>query len=76
MDPVDLAFQESLVPEGAIPIGFISVLSYVDKEGAQCWKLYNQLDMPLSNILGLLEMAKHDIIRRSSAAFPPVDDDG
>ncbi len=70
MDAVDQAFQASLVPDESIPQGFIAVFSYVAPDGSQCWRTYNQLDAPLSSVLGLLELAKLDVIARCESGLP------
>lgn len=77
MDDTDLAFQASLVPDECIPQGFLAVLAFVAPDGTQCWRTYNQLDAPLSSVLGLLELAKLDAIARSDSGLPiryPTDD--
>lgn len=70
MDEADLAFQASLVPEECIPQGFIAVFSFLAPDGSQCWRTYNQLDVPLSSVLGLLELAKLDAIARADSGRP------
>lgn len=73
MDEADLAFQASLVPEECIPQGFIAVFSFLAPDGSQCWRTYNQLDVPLSSVLGLLELAKLaklDAIARVDSGLP------
>jgi hypothetical protein len=63
MDEVDLAFQGSVVPDECIPQGFIAVFAYLAPDGSQRWCTYNQLDVAVSSVLGLLELAKHDVLR-------------
>lgn len=46
------------IPPGSFIEGFISVISWVDPGGHRQWRHYNTLDLPLSGVLGLLDMAK------------------
>lgn len=64
MDGTDQAFLASLLPEGAMGMGFIAGTIYVDDDGARCWKVYSQLDCSLTETLGLLELMKLEIIAR------------
>lgn len=78
MDDPDRAFLDSLLPEGAVPQGFIAVAAWVEADGAMRWRCYNQLDLPISGCLGLLELAKLDLVNRCSPlpiARPTEDDD-
>lgn len=70
MDPVDKAMVDSLVPEGSIVDGFMVIVSFTDPEGHQCWRNYAQMDAPVSMSLGLLELAKLDVIARSDTGLP------
>lgn len=45
------------IPEGSIIEGFFAVISYIRPDGERDWRPYNTIDAPLSNILGLLQMA-------------------
>lgn len=58
------------MPEECIPQGFIAVFSFLAPDGSQCWRTYNQLDVPLSSVLGLLELAKLDAIARADSGLP------
>lgn len=69
MDEMDQKWVETFVgeedqsiPAGALIQGFISVISWIDEDGNFRWRLYNTLDLTLSNILGLLEMAKYTMM--------------
>lgn len=64
MDEVDLAFDASLVPDGCVSQGFVAISAYFDDQGQRKFKVYDQLDLPLSEQLGLLELAKRELIKR------------
>lgn len=52
-----------VLPDGAIPNGEVAVLSYLDVDGELCYAVWNDGLLPLSSYLGLLELAKNDLIR-------------
>ena len=56
------SFRGRAIPEGAVVTGFISVIDYIDTDGEREYKVYTTLDNPLSEVVGLLEMAKADLI--------------
>lgn len=64
MDEADHAFLASLLPDGAMSMGFIAGTIFVAEDGARCWKVYSQLDCSLTETLGLLELMKLEIIAR------------
>lgn len=70
MDDVDLAFQQSLIPEGSVPEGFVAVLSFVGPDGESHWRVYDQLEGSISRTIGLLEMAKLELISRTDTGLP------
>jgi len=78
LDAVDQAFIASLVPEGAAMVQFVTILSWMTPEGQLNWKTYNRTDeMPVSMVIGLLELAKLELIARSDCGIPlsyPSDD--
>lgn len=54
------------LPEGSIPNGAIAVCQYLNPEGEMKFAhVYDTQEMPLSTTLGLLELAKQHIFRRS-----------
>lgn len=70
LDDVDGAFIDSLMPEGSVPLGFVAVLLWVDGEGEQRWRCYSQMDTTVTTTLGLLELAKLDVVARSDTGLP------
>lgn len=65
MDEVDRAFLASLVPDECVPLGFIAGVLWLDENGEQRWRAYSQLDTPLTSHLGLLDLMKLDMLRRT-----------
>jgi hypothetical protein len=54
------------VPDGAIIEGYMMVVSYADPEtGESMWLLNHQLDAPVSTGVGLLELAKLELVSRT-----------
>lgn len=70
MDEVDEAWLASIVPPDAVPLGFVAVASWLTEDGEQRWAVYSQLDLPLTGTLGLLELAKMELVRRTPGTFP------
>lgn len=64
----DKDFVDSLLPEGAIPTGIVTVLTYIDTSGENSWKLWVESDVPVTAIVGALELAKLDIIASTPGA--------
>lgn len=82
MDDVDRAYLDSFIPEGSIVIGMVTVVSFIPpgSDGALAWRVHNDIDAPLTSALGLLELAKLDLVARSNSGLPfsyqKDDDDG
>lgn len=64
----DKDFVDSLLPDGAIPTGIVTVLTYIDTSGENSWKLWVESDVPVTAIVGALELAKLDIIASTPGA--------
>lgn len=69
MDEIDTQWVESFIGEkthsispGSMIQGFVSIISWIDEDGNYKWRMYNTIDAPLSNILGLMDMAKHTML--------------
>lgn len=83
MDPVDAAFLESF-REPAIEAtggfgmpGFFAIVNWINDEGEMKMRYYNQLDLPSTQVIGLLEMAKLHVIASADTGLPiryPEDD--
>lgn len=66
MTPEAEAFFHSLAPDGCIPTQMIAILCWVDPTtGAEHWEWLVALDSTIRNDLGMLEMTKFEMIRRS-----------
>jgi hypothetical protein len=51
------------IPEGAIVLGEITIVSYLDEEGKEMWAVgLSGGDMMQSQIIGLLELAKNGFL--------------
>lgn len=71
LDDVDAAYVRSLVPEGAIPTGLLSVVTWLHAEtGEAQWRVWCDIDMPISSALGHLELAKADLMARTFGGLP------
>lgn len=83
-DAADAAFLASFthpagtqIPDGAIVEGMVVVLSYLDPaDGAQRWFAHARYDVPVSQVVGLLDMAKIDMILRTCGTTAVGDADG
>lgn len=65
LDAIDSEYVKSRVPEGAIVIGLLSIVSFADPEtGELQWKLFMDVDAPISTCVGLLELAKIEAVAR------------
>lgn len=75
-DNADKQYFESIVKDpGVIPTGLISVVTWIDPlTGARKWRLVNDVDMPLTECVGLLELAKIELIRRTAPYLYKQDD--
>jgi len=68
LDPTDIAYVNSLTPDGRMYTGHLTVLTYLDEEGDQQFLVYAQMDREISSVLGLLEMAKLHMLARCDGA--------
>lgn len=75
-DPSEAIFAE--LPDGSLVDGYMAVVSYTDPDGERRWFLAHELDLPVSWCVGLLELAKLQVIHRTPGAVDPhIDpDDG
>lgn len=70
MDKHDKAFVDSLVPDGAVPVGLVAVVAWVHPDGTRAWRCYVDCDDTVTTTLGLLELAKLDVVARSDTGLP------
>lgn len=55
------------LPDGAIANGCVAVCQYIDADGEMRFGyMYDTHHLPLSSTVGLLELAKQDVLRRSA----------
>jgi hypothetical protein len=69
MDDEDRAFLASMVPDDGLPLGFFAVAVWTEPDGELKWRFYDQLEMVLTNHIGLLELAKLEVIRRTTPSI-------
>jgi len=61
-NPLEKKFVDLMLPEGAVPTGVVTVLTYLDKTGENSWLMWVESDAPVTAIIGALELAKLDIV--------------
>lgn len=54
------------IPDDAVVEGFISLISFVRPDGTLDYRMYNTLNKPTSSVVGLLEMAKYNLMVEAS----------
>lgn len=77
-DDIDRAFISSIggIPDSAVIEGMVVVLSWIDPNGLdQRWMMKNLTDLPVSQIVGLLEMSKLEAIARCAGAVTNLSGD-
>lgn len=75
MDKHDKAFVDSLVPDGAVVTSLVAAVAWVNEDGSQSWRCYCDSDATVMTTLGLLELAKLDVVARSDTGLPLAYDD-
>lgn len=63
-----------MIPEGALPTCGFRLLSYMNNEGATCYRLDYEGEIAVSQLIGLMEMAKHDITAAAIGAVRREDE--
>ncbi len=78
-DEVDVAYLDSLnLPDGSFVQGFVTVVSYVDPDGTNGWRLHYGCDIPTTQVVGLLACAQVEMMARTPRMITnisPLDDD-
>ena len=72
VDQADRAFLNTFIPDGWASDGFLAVVMLVSPEGESRIKVYNQVEGPLSTVVGMLRIAEHHVVGQ---AFFSMDDD-
>ena len=67
-NPPEKKFIDGILPEGAIPTGVVTVLTYLNPEGENSWLMWVEADAPVTAIIGALELAKVDIMASTPSA--------
>ena len=70
LDPIDAAFVDSWTPDNAFVVGFVGGIIWLDEEGNQLWRSFSRADLPLTSVLGLLDLCKLDMIARTDTGLP------
>ena len=70
--PEDITFAEYLVPDGAIVEQMLVQVAWLDPDGTRRWRNYNATAEGFSvlSALGLLDVAKLDLIARTDLGLP------
>ena len=82
-DEIDRAFIDSVaaINDGAFVQGMMTILSFVQPDGTNSWRFTHNIDMPVSQAVGLLHMAAVELLARTPNAVsrlsprPDEDDD-
>ena len=69
LDREAIVFLDALLPDGAVPTVLIAVAAFLDENGDECWRCYCNSEAPCSTNVGLLEMAKLQIISRTETGI-------
>lgn len=66
-DDIDRAYIDSYgaIPEGSFVQAMISVVSYVGPDGSNAWALHYRVDIPATQVIGLLDVSKLEIMART-----------
>ncbi len=52
---------EDLLPDGAIPVSGVRIITYMSPTGGTAFRYDHTGDGAISDLIGILEMIKHDI---------------
>lgn len=74
MKPEQLKNYEDILPENGLPICGFRMLSYINSKGQICYQFTQAGDVAVSQFIGLLELAKNDIMQAHSASRRLSDD--
>lgn len=64
-DPRDRVVHSIPLPEGAIPLSVVEIVEYLTPEGHRVYGYRHSGDTALSTTLGLIELAKTQIIEQA-----------
>jgi hypothetical protein len=66
-DGSELDYLADLIPEGAVPIASLRIVTYLDDAGETCLDVDYDEDIDLHVLLGLAAYAQHHLASRLSA---------
>lgn len=64
----DVVFYEDMMDDEGLPLLGFRLLSFMDENGKVCYRMAQFGDGPTSHLIGLLEMAKLEILTASKRA--------
>jgi hypothetical protein len=54
-------YYEDMLPKGGLPLCGFRILSYLNDSGQTCYRMDYEGEVAISQLIGLIEMAKHDV---------------
>jgi len=54
-------YYEDMLPGGGLPLCGFRILSYLNEGGQTCYRMDYEGEIAVSQLIGLIEMAKHDV---------------
>lgn len=70
LTPAETAFLAEKVPDGAIIIGYIAIYAWLNPDtGSMEWRSCNDCDFNVAQAIGLLELAKLDMLEIDMQLF-------
>lgn len=62
LDDDDMAYLKTFLPEGAVPIGILSVPLWLDPDGILRFKVVTPADVDIATCLGVLEVMRAELV--------------
>jgi hypothetical protein len=79
-DEIDRAYVDAIkaIPDGSFVQGLMSVVSFVAPDGTNMWRLVHEVEIPVSQAIGLLHMASIEMMAQTPHAITHLSepDDG
>lgn len=79
-DEIDRQYIDSHthIPDGSFVQAYVTIIAYTPPEGESCWLVCNNTDIPATQVVGMLDLAKLDVVMRTpglvSRLSPEVDE--
>lgn len=69
VDEIDRAFLDSIkaIDDGAFVQGYMVIVSFVQPDGRNCWRLVHNLEIPATQAMGLCQLASMELAILSKA---------